>query len=79
MIQNKPGCQPNTEWDGCIQETTQLPELSGLRGKITLLTGNRETISLLLVSLAGKLEAISKVLFIDAANCFNPGRSLPTS
>ena len=41
-------------------------------GKILALQGDKATVSMLLLSMAVKLQARSKVLYIDSANTFNP-------
>jgi len=41
-------------------------------GKILALQGDKATVSTLLISMAVKLQARSKVLYVDSANTFNP-------
>ncbi|MBI2576977.1 hypothetical protein HYV84_07200 [Candidatus Woesearchaeota archaeon] len=47
-------------------------QLKQVAGKVTLLRGDSSTLFTLLMSAAAKLQNISKVLFVDSANCFNP-------
>jgi len=41
-------------------------------GKIIALQGDKAIVSTLLISLSVKLQRLSKVLFVDSGNCFNP-------
>lgn len=41
-------------------------------GKIICLQGEKATVATIVISLAVKLQSLSKVLFIDSCNCFNP-------
>jgi len=47
-------------------------QVKQVAGKVTLLQGDSSTLFTLLMSAAAKLQSISKVLFVDSANCFNP-------